>query len=88
MKKEYKKPLFALEEFTPSQVIARDCGKFIDKARLTFADIGQCVWDVEGGVDGVGVTVFLANSACMLDGEMMGYGCYNNPTEDFLLFRS
>ena len=88
MKKEYKKPLFALEEFTPSQVIARDCGKYIDKVidkeRLTLADIGQCVWDLGDGF----TTVFLANSACMLDGEMMGYGCYNNPTEDYLIFRS
>ena len=83
MKANYTKPMLAVELFSLSQSVARDCGDSIPKDQLNFSDPGKCVWDMGGGT-----TVFVAGSTCVLDGEQMGYGCYNNPSEGNFIFRS
>ena len=42
---------------------------------------------VSGDLGG-GTTVFVAGTNCMLDGEAMGFACYNNPSEGNYIFRS
>ena len=83
MKTQYTKPLLGVETFSLSQTAARDCADSIPKDQLTFGDIANCVWDLGGGM-----TVFIAGSTCILDGENMGIGCYNNPSEGSYIFRS
>ena len=83
MKATYTKPLLAIETFSLTQTVARDCGDTIPKDQLTSGDPATCVWDLGGGT-----TVFVAGTNCMLDGEAMGYGCYNNPSEGQYIFRS
>lgn len=83
MKAKYTKPLLAVEIFSPSQAVARDCADSIPKEQLTQGDPGTCVWDLGGGT-----TVFIAGSNCIIDGENMGVGCYNNPGEGHYVFRS
>ena len=80
--KAYMKPLLALELFSASQSIARDCADNIPKDQVNLNDPGTCVWDLGGGT-----TVFVAGT-CVIDGEAMGYGCYNNPSEGNYIFRS
>lgn len=83
MKDKYNKPLLAVEMFSLAQSVIRDCADSIPKSQLNFNDPGQCVWDLGGGT-----TVFVAGSNCVLDGENMGFACYNNPTEGNYIFRS
>ena len=83
MKSNYTKPLLAVEVFSYSQATTRDCADNIPKDQLTFGNPADCVWNLGGGV-----TVFVAGSNCMLDGESMGMGCYNNPSEGNYIFRS
>lgn len=83
MKAKYTKPLLALESFSLTQTVTRDCGDSIPKDRLNHGDPSQCVWDLGGGM-----SVFIAGTNCVLDGENMGYGCYNNPSEGNYIFRS
>ena len=83
MKANYKKPLLVVEPMMLNQAIARDCGSSIPKEQLTFGEPGTCVWNLGGGT-----TVFIAGVNCVLDGELMGYGCYNNPGEGNYIFRS
>lgn len=83
MKSTYTKPFLALESFTLTQTIARDCADSIPKDQVNFNDIATCVWDLGGGT-----TVFVAGKTCTLDGEQMGFACYNNPGEGNYIFRS
>ena len=83
MKANYKKPLLAMEMFTLSQSATRDCADSIPDEQVNFNDPGRCVWDLGGGI-----TVFIAGTNCMLDGENMGFACYNNPNEGNYIFRS
>ena len=83
MKKIYSKPLLAVEMFTMVQSIARDCADNIPKDQLTNNNVHNCVWDL-----GDGTTVFVGGSTCLMDGEEMGIACYNNPTENNLIFKS
>ena len=83
MKKLYTKPMFVMETFTVMQSSARDCSDSIPQDQLTLADIATCCWDLGGGT-----TVFVAGSTCVLDGEQMGFACYNNPSEGNYIFRS
>jgi len=83
LKAKYTKPMLTVELFSPNQPIARDCGTSIPPEQLNFSDPSNCVWDLGGGT-----TVFIAGSNCMIDGENMGYGCYNNPSEGNYIFRS
>lgn len=82
MKANYMKPLLALELFSTSQSIARDCADSFPKGEINLNDPGACVWDLGGGT-----SVFVAGT-CSIDGEAAGYGCYNNPNEDSYIFRS
>ena len=83
MKSKYTKPMLAMEMFSLTQTAARDCADSIPSSQLNFNDPGKCVWDLGGGT-----TVFIAGTNCVLDGEQMGYGCYNNPSEGNYIFRS
>ena len=83
MKANYKKPLLAVEVFSHSQSSARECADSIPKSQVTANDPATCVWDLGGGT-----TVFVAGSTCVLDGEQMGFACYNNPSEGNYIFRS
>ena len=83
MKANYSKPLLAIELFSTSQSTSRDCAGSIPKEQLNFNDPAKCVWDLGGGM-----TVFISGTNCIIDGEGMGYGCYNNPSEGNYIFRS
>lgn len=83
MKGNYTKPMLVMEPLMLAQSVARDCNTSIPKDQLTFNDPGTCVWNLGGGT-----TVFIAGSTCVLDGENMGVGCYNNPGEGNYIFRS
>lgn len=83
MKANYTKPMLAIEMFSLNQSTTRDCADSIPKDRVNFNDIATCVWDLGGGT-----TVFVAGSTCVLDGEQMGFACYNNPSEGNYIFRS
>lgn len=83
MKANYTKPLLTVASFSLSQSITRDCADNIPKDQVTMNDIATCVWDLGGGT-----TVFVAGSTCVLDGEQMGFACYNNPSEGNYIFRS
>jgi hypothetical protein len=83
MKSNYKKPLLVVEPMMLNQAIARDCGCSIPKEQLNFGEPGICVWNL-----GDYTTVFIEGTNCELDGEVMGYGCYNNPSEGNYIFRS
>lgn len=83
MKANYTKPMLAMEMFSLTQMAARDCADSIPKDQINFDDPGRCVWDLGGGT-----TVFIAGSNCLLDGESMGFACYNNPSEGNYIFRS
>ena len=83
MKANYTKPMLTLEMFSSTQSATRDCADSIPKDRVNLNDISTCVWDLGGGT-----TVFVAGSTCVLDGESMGFACYNNPSEGNYIFRS
>ncbi len=83
MKATYTKPLLTMELFSLTQTVARDCSDSIPQDQLTLGDIANCAWDIGGGA-----TVFVAGSTCTLDGEQMGFACYNNPSEGNYIFRS
>ena len=83
MKANYTKPMLVVEVFSLSQSTARDCADSIPKEQVTSNDPANCVWDLGGGT-----TVFVAGSTCVIDGEQMGFACYNNPTEGNYIFRS
>ena len=72
-----------METFLVAQSVTRDCSESIPKDQLTLGDIDSCVWDI-----GNGVTAFVPGSACTLDGEQLGFACYNNPSEGNYIFRS
>ena len=83
MKANYTKPMLAVEMFSLTQSSARDCADNIPKEQFTFSDPGKCAWDLGGGF-----TVFVEEKVCNINGEQMGYGCYNNPSEGNYIFRS
>ena len=83
MKGNYTKPVMAMEWFFFRQSGARDCADSIPESQVNFNDPARCVWDLGGGM-----SVFVAGTNCVLDGENMGYGCYNNPSEGNYIFRS
>ena len=83
MKANYTKPMLAVEFFSLTQTVARDCGGSIPKDQLNFGDPNQCAWDLGGGM-----TVFTVPPNCKINGENMGYGCYNKPSEGNYVFRS
>ena len=83
MKGNYTKPMLAVEFFTASQSVVRDCSDAIPKGQLNFNDPGQCVWDLGGNTK-----VFVETSKCTINGEKMDVACYNNPSEGNYVFRS
>jgi hypothetical protein len=82
LKSNYTKPLLAVELFSLTQSVAHDCNTSILPGQLNFND-PSCVWDLGGGT-----SIFIISGNCVLDGESMGYGCYNNPSEGNYIFRS
>ena len=84
MKKQYKKPLIAVEHFAIVYTAARDCWDNIPKDQVTLSD-HPCGWDI-GGV--VLFNTELTDRTCSIDGEFSGMVCYNNPVDGKLMFRS
>ena len=83
MKGNYTKPVFAVEMFSSTQPVARDCADSIPKEQVNLNDPNACYWDLGGGF-----SVFVASGACTIEGENMGFACYNNPGEGQYIFRS
>lgn len=81
MKKQYKKPLVAVEYFSIAQSTARDCMDSIPQDQVNLSDY-PCGWEI-----GEGTIVFMADSTCNMDGDFFGV-CYNNPGEGQYIFRS
>ena len=85
MKKKYRKPMACIERFDIVQTGAgRDCWDNIIKEDVTFNDI-PCAWDV-GGIKLFNIQT--PKTACEWEGEGMEGICYNNPSPEFLMFRS
>ncbi|MBR5322832.1 MAG: hypothetical protein IKU48_04745 [Clostridia bacterium] len=84
MKQIYSKPFISLEVFSLTQSVTRDCDNMsIPKDQLTSNDPINCKWELGGGF-----TVFMVSNGCTIEGENMGYACYNNPGEGQFIFRS
>ena len=83
MKELYQKPLFAVENVAMFESSSRDCADSIPKENETFNDPGNCGWEIGGGA-----IIFVVGKACNMDGETMGFACYNNPGEGQYIFRS
>ena len=83
MKGIYTKPLLNVELFTLTQTVAQDCGDSIPQDQLNFNDPARCSWDIGGGE-----YIFIEKPTCTINGEEMGFGCYNNPSEGNYIFRS
>ena len=84
MKTPYSTPLFVVESFEMTQSIAKDCGTDIPVDNITTRSPLDCAWKL-----GMGNNVFLnGNANCNLDGENMGFACYNNPTALTTAFHS
>ncbi|MBO5836738.1 MAG: hypothetical protein J6Q92_02465 [Oscillospiraceae bacterium] len=82
MKANYTKPLLAMEMFSLTQTIVRDCADSIPEGRVDFNDPTKCVWRLDNNV-----SVFVQDT-CTFDGEKLGYACYNNPSEGNYIFHS
>lgn len=86
MKKEYKKPLVAVEHFSIVYTTARDCMDSIPKDQVTLNN-KSCVWDLGGGSIVFTPGDPTATQQCNIDGDLFGV-CYNNPGEGHYIFRS
>lgn len=84
MKANYTKPMLAVEMFSLTQSVTRDCLDSIPDNRVNFNDPYGCGWDVGGG------RIFFVEggNACNTNGEGMNGVCYNNPSEGHYIFRS
>lgn len=81
MKANYTKPLLAMELFSLTQSVARDCNTTHDPNNFTSTDPYGC--ELLVGT----ITVFIGGKNCMIDGQNGEFGCYHNP-EGNLIFRS
>ena len=86
MKKEYKKPLVAVERFSLVYTTARDCMDSIPQDQVTVSD-KPCVWDLGGGSIVFTPGDITTMQPCNIDGDLFGV-CYNNPGEGHYIFRS
>jgi hypothetical protein len=90
VKKEYKKPLVAVEHFPMVYTSARDCMDNIAQDQLTLGEISNCGWVLGDIVVFVTSDISRAQS-CTLDGAIFEENldvCYNNPGEGRYIFRS
>ncbi len=83
MKGNYTKPLFNVEFFSLTQSVVRDCGSSVPGDEWNGGDPSTCGWVV-----GDDTVLFVFGNNCSVDGEDMGFGCYNNPSEGNYIFRS
>ena len=83
MKENYTKPLLAVEMFSLTQTVTRECASSIPKDRVNFNNINTCAWDMGGGN-----RVFIEPPTCTINGEGSGFVCYHNPGEGSYIFRS
>lgn len=83
MKKTYDKPRVMIERFSNVHTGARDCADHLPKEFINLSDVPQCKWDL-----GSDLSLFLQLSDCTIDGEGYMDVCYNNPSENMLMFRS
>jgi hypothetical protein len=85
MKKEYRKPLVAVERFALVFTAARDCWDNIPQDQVNLSE-HPCGWDLGSG--NVLFNTSVVDSTCSIDGELSGMVCYNNPGEGHYMFRS
>lgn len=85
MKKQYKKPLVAVEHFSIVQTAARDCWDSIPQEQVNLSD-HPCGWEL--GAGNILFNTVVVESTCNIDGELSGMVCYNNPGEGQYMFRS
>lgn len=83
MKKTYHKPRVMIERFSIVHTGARDCADILPKEYINLSDLPQCKWEL-----GQGIFLFLLQYECTMDGEGYMGVCYNNPSEDMLVFHS
>ena len=84
MKANYTKPMLAVEMFSLTQSVTRDCLDSIPNKRLNFNDPYGCGWDAGGGQ----IFFMDGGKVCTENGEGMNGICYNNPSEGNYIFRS
>lgn len=84
MKKEYKKPMIVIEEFSLSQTVARKCSESISKDDVNLGDINICGWVIADGV----IAFVEGEGVCQMNGEEITGMCYNNPGEGNYIFDS
>lgn len=85
MKANYTKPLLVADMFSAVQSVTKDCtSTIIPQHKLNTNDAYTCYWD-NGNQN---IRIFAAGGVCNRDGEAMQMGCYNNPTEENVVFRS
>ena len=82
MRENYTKPLLTIEMFSVTQTTARDCSDNISTGMLNHNDAANCGYDFNGTI------VFLTPEPCELNGEALGFACYNNPSEGNYIFSS
>jgi len=85
MKKQYKKPLIAVERFAIVHTAARDCWNGIPQDQVNLSD-HPCGWDF--GMGNILFNTTVVDSTCSIDGELSGMVCYNNPSDGQYMFRS
>ena len=83
MKANYIKPLLAVEMFSSTQSVVRDCADSIPYGKMTQSNPSDCFWDLGGGSK-----VFIVGENCTIDGTNMTVACYNNPNEGNYVFHS
>ena len=84
MKKQYQKPLIAIERFSIVHTGARDCWNSIPQDQVNLSD-HPCGWEFGGNIL---FNTSVVDATCSIDGELSGMVCYNNPGEGQLMFRS
>ena len=85
MRKQYKKPLVAVEHFSIVQTTARDCWDSIPQDQVNLSD-HPCGWDF--GAGDILFSTSVEGKTCSIEGEFSGMVCYNNPGEGQYMFRS
>ena len=84
MKAPYSAPLFVVESFAMTQSIAKNCTADIPVRYITSSDPYSCAWDLGGGY----FAFVSGNNDCTIDGDLLGFACYNNPTASKTAFHS
>ena len=84
MKAPYSAPLFVVESFAMTQSIAKNCTADIPVSNITLTDPLTCAWKLSENY-----SAFVSGAPqCDVDGDLLGFACYNNPTAARTAFHS